>query len=843
MTPLRHLFSACSWPHLRRRKLRGLLTVISITLAVGLFVSMRVSEHSLLASFQRSTEILSGTADVTVTHGLGIERAALARIETLPQVRAAPVIQESVLAPEINERILILGIDFTRDAKLRDYKVELTTRRPMRVLLPRRIIIGRAFAERHHLDAGDEVKLQTSQGIQEFEIVGLLDDADDLSELAMPIAVMFVHRAQSAFGRGDRYDRIEVALRGTPLEELRATLGPDYLIEPVRKTNPALAYQLQQFRILLHVVTWLALLTSLFLIYNSLYLSVVERKHDLGVFRAVGASRGQIVGLIVVEALVFGIVGTLCGLGLGIVGAQWLLVAMSQFANLLIQIVNVRQLSIPSDIFAWSALIGCGAALLGAGLPAWLAAKVEPLEALSPGATPDAAVLYPRWPALAGSACLLAAFALGLFANVTTSFGISSLLLGCCGMALVVPRILLGLGRRLRARADSRWTVTQQLALDNIACFPARAGLTVVAFAASLAIVIAISGCMRGLEQQVTTWLRYVMADDLTVQLHDPMMGAYSTMSFPAEAMEVLQQDRRVTRMTGIRTVFLPYRDDWLLLTCYDVHADRSLRPLVTAGSSNPSAWQAALRQGEVFVSSNFALLQSWRVGDKIELTTPQGPRAFPIAGIVEDYMWPRGTVFMDRAVYRQLWHDDNLNYLQLAITAEAPLTQVQVELETALRKQHQLFVFRTAEVFDYGTKLLREWFRLADSQIVLALMIGGIGVANTVLISLVTRTRQIGLLAAIGATPAQIYRALAWEAVTLGVLSSLFGIALGLWTLWGPVVGIVEAESGFGLIRIVPWHAIGAVLGGGVVMGILASILPILAARRMNLVAAIGYE
>lgn len=836
-------FRALSWPHLRRCLPRALLTVASIALAVALFVSMRVSEHSLVASYRRSTEILAGAADVTVTHGRGVGRDTLERIAALPGVRATPVVQETVMAPRLGTRMLVLGVDFSRDTGLRDRLVGVTGRRRLEILRPRRLILGLSFARRHGLDAGDHLELQTSAGLQDFTIVGLLDDREGLGELALPVAAMFVHRAQSAFGRGDRYDRIDVALHGTSVERLQAVLGADHLVEPAQKTPPALAYQLQQFRILLHVVTWLALATALFLTANSLHLSVVERRHDLGVLLAVGASRAQIVGLILGEALALGLVGTAAGLALGIGGAAWLLDAAGRFANLLVHVVNVRQLRIPADVFPWAVAIGCGAAALGAGFPAWLAARLEPLEALARNAAPDAAAACPRGPSRLGVACVAAAILLGCAAGSSATCGVAALLLGCCGTALVVPRLLAGVGGRLRPRAADRWSVTRHLALDAVAGAPARAGLTVVAFASSLALVIAVAGCLRGLDRQITRWMDYVVADDLMVQLHDPALGAYGTLSFPEDAVAALRDDPRVSRLTGARTVFLPFRGDWLLLTCYDVQGTRPPRPLLGRDATDSPAWDAALRDGQVLVSGNFARLQGVRVGDDVPLVTPDGARPFRVAGIVEDYMWPRGTVFMDRAVYRRLWRDDTVNYVQVAVAPGASPEEVRADVEPELRERHQLFVFRAAEVVDYGTRLLHEWFRLADAQVLLPLVIGGIGVANTVLISLVTRTRQLGLLAAVGATPGRICRALAWEAAALGAASSLLGIALGLWILWGPVVGIVAAETGFDLERVVPWTALAEVLVGGVATGLLASLLPIAAARRLDLVAAIGYE
>lgn len=836
------LFRACSWPHLKRRWLRSLLALVSVTLAVVLFVSLRTLENSLLVSFEKSTQILSGSADVCITHGIGIEADALQRIEQIEGLQAAPVIERTVTSPDLDERLVIVGIDFARDAKLRGYSLE---RRGglsrSALLLPRRLIVSRDFARSRGLKPNQTLRLPTASGTQQFRIAGFFPKEAEIGRMSLPVMVLNIRSAQYCFLRRGRYDRIDVRLDGATVDEIRDQLGPEYLIQPLFKTNPVLSYQLQQFELLLNPITVLALLTAIFLIHNSMYLSVVERLHELSVLRAVGADRAQILLLILGESAILGAIAAGLGVGLGILASQLLLDRTAASASLLMQIVDVSKVAVPPDAWILGAIVGVLAAVVGAAAPALLAFRVQPAQALLQFQPTERRRLRPDVQLMIAAAAFVLASVSGRFFLVDRRSALFGLVLGFSSAAFAMPALVIATSRLLSSAAARLLRVEGHLALDNLISFPSRTSLTVVAFSTSLSIVVSVSGCLVTLEHQVMRFLTRVTPYDLILQTQDPTLGVTTSLTFPQAVKDEIAGLPEVSDVCGLRNVLLPYRDDWLMLAAYDMPC---LAQVIEGGDSGDRpALEAQLKAGGVAVSSNFAHFQRLSVGDAVELATPQGPKSFPILRIIEDYAWPRGTLLLDRELYRRLWSDDTLTYLHVAARPDVSTDELREEVLDRLRGRYQVAAFSSEEVRQSVAKMLRQWFRLADAQIIVAQVVGAMGIASTVLISLMSRRRQVALLVAIGASSGQIYASLAWEAAILGVLSALTGIALGLWQLWLPARWVIEAETGYHLAPVVPWDALLTVCVLGVLISLLASLVPIGYARRTDLVAALAYE
>lgn len=842
MKAIAELFRVCSWPHLKRHWLRWLLVLVSVMLAVVLFVSLRTLENSLLASFEKSTQILSGGADVCVTHGVDIEADALQRIEQIDGVVAAPVIEWTVTSPDLDERIMVVGIDFIRDAKLRGYSLERGGGlRRMAFLLPRRLIVSREFARKHHLRLNQTLRLQTAHGVQTFTIVGYFPQQAEIGHMSLPVMALNIRTAQYCFlGRG-RYDRIDVRLDGATLEDLQKQLDADYRVQPLLQTNPVLSYQLQQFELLLNPITVLALLTAIFLIHNTLHLSVVERLGELAVLRAVGADRVQILLLIVGESLVVGAVAAALGVGLGIAASQYLLNHTAASASLLMQVVDVRELTVPTDALVLGALVGVLMAAVGAAVPAWLAFRVPPGEALSRFQPTQRPRLRLGLQLLVAAAVFMMASGSGRFFLVDRRSATFGLVLGYASAALAMPALVSGGSRLLSAIAARLLRIEGLLALDNIVSFPARTSLTVAAFSTSLSIVVAISGCLLSLERQISRFVERVTPYDLVLQTEDPTLGVSMSLTFPQAVKEEIARLPEVRAAQGVRNVLVPYHGEWVMLAAFDMPVLGQVIEGCEAGDL--SSLLAKLERGGVAVSSSFAHFQDLGVGDTVELETPAGLRSFPILRVVEDYAWPRGTVLLDRDIYRRLWSNDTLNYLHVASRPGVSVDKLRRAVEKRLQGSYQVSVYPTAELRRNVSAMLGQWFRVADAQIIVAQVVGAMGIANTVLISLLSRRRQVALLVAIGASSWQICAALAWEATILGVWSALAGILLGLWQIWLPTRWVIEAETGYHMSPLVPWGALLSVCVLGVCIALLASLVPITFARRTDLKAALAYE
>jgi len=810
---------------------------MSIALAVALTISIRVSEASIVQAFEGTAKALAGKADLVVTRGTGIELAAVPKIEQVGRLRAAPVIQDTTIAMEWNEPMIVFGIDFARDAKLRGYRMRDSDRIDPALLLldPNAVLIPKSFAERHGLRLGSTLRLDTRKGTVPFRIAGILDDTGPAQVMGGRLTVMGVKTAARHFGRGDRCDRIDVALEGATAEELRRTLGPEYRVEPTIKSSPTLEYLISQQRTVLLGITVIAALVGAFIVYNSASLSVVERVKDIGILRALGARRREVVGAFLIEAALLGTVGAVAGIALGSSLARYFISQAVNQMNILVHLVEVKTVVVPIDAVLLGLAVGVLTAIAGALAPALEASRVPPMAAIRAAAYGRGLGRGFRRNFFLGAGLLGASAAWSLLPGTVPI--VVALAQSFFGIALALPQVLLWSTTLLRWTARRFLPIEGTLAVDTIVKFPARSALTVLAFAASLSMIVAIAGTSHSLKSALNRWFDQVFPFDLTIMRSDLTSGAYSSATFPEEVLAEMEADPRVERAYGVRAALHPYRRSTIMLLALDL---KTFAAAQSARGIDPGILARAGDRG-VVLSKNFVALHG--AGSNVELETPDGIRSFPVVGVVEDYSWPNGVVLLDRALYRESWKDSTLSYIDLQARPGTDLELLRADLSKRLGVRTRPFVYTTREARTFSLKLVQDWFRLADAQVFLSVIIGSIGVINTLLISVLTRSRQFGLLRAVGATQGQIAKSVVFEATISGIVSGVLGCAIGLFFVRFPLSAMTLRASGYELPFAFPARAVVVALVSGVVIALLASVVPARFARRVNVIEAIGYE
>ncbi|MDP6957702.1 MAG: FtsX-like permease family protein [Planctomycetota bacterium] len=845
--PLR-LFRSFSLRHLGRRKLRFFLAGISIILAVALFVSMRITEESILNSFSGSVEALSGKADLQVTRGDGVEASALATIEKIPGLRAAPIIQATTMIPSLGARVLVLGIDFPRDARLREYDFEEQTVSfdPASLFLfPTSVVISGSFANRFDLKMGSTLDLDTPSGRQTFRIAGILSDTGAARVLGGNIVVLGIGAAQTYFGQKDRYDRIEVALEEATQSQIENALGVEYSVFPLTRTNPVLDFLLAQQRLALSAVTVVAMLIGIFIIYNTFSLSVVERVKEIGILRALGARRSEVIGALLLEAGFIGLAASGLGVLLGLFLSRFFIQQAATQINLLVYLVDVSEVTLPLDAVVFSLAVGLFTAMAGSLVPALSASRVSPMVAIRK-AVYGKGLSGKYWKGfLLGLLFFGGSVFLSTDRDSTLNLMMLSLVLAFVGLAFMLPQMILWVGSLFRFVARRTLSVEGFMAFDNVVKFPSRTALTVIAFAGSLSIVVVLWGILTSFEHSVDRWLHSIFPFDYTVQLQDLTVGAYGTGTFPESAIENVRSDPRVSEAYAVRTRFIPFRDETVMLIAFETAIfERLQKARGLPEDPGLSFWiREGVPKGEISISTNFANLHGVNPGEEITLSTPQGNQNFRISSSLVDFSWPRGVVVFDLAEYQKIWGDQRLTYIDVAAKEGGDREALRTALGEIFKGRFDVFIYDTEEIRTNSLGLVRDWFRLADAQIVIALLIGAIGVINTLLISVLTQKRQVALLRAIGATMKQIAVTLTLEALFLGVISGILGCAIGIFVVKFPIAIMMMLESGFEIPFVLPTKGVLVALGGGVIIALVSSLAPVRLTRKIDIVDAIGYE
>lgn len=831
--------------HIRRHPVGYVLSLMSIAMAVALIVSMRTTQASVLAAFRSNMEAMAGHADYRITSSKRLDSRDLAAIEQLPGVRAAPIVQASgVLMPQ-QRAMMVLGIDVLRDTKLRDHQLDqqVVVDLPTLLTANRAVIIPAAFAERYDLKVGSAIKLAGPGGLVEFTVAGILKNEGVGAINGGNIVVTDIATAQRYSGR-DGFDRIEVALDGgTTTDSLRAALGPAAIVSSTRGSDPTFDYVYSQMQTILGCVSLLACVIGLFIVYNAMSLSVVQRARHIGTLRALGARRVEVLLVFALEATLLGLVASILGAMGGRVIADHALQQAAATLTIMIDFGSPK-LVVPWDAWVLAPLMGVLAAVSGALMPARAAAMLPPVLAMKPRDVEQHLQLRTRLWLAVGVILLIAC--LVLVRHPRTNWGptVIGVMMGVFGMALVGPQLLVWCRPVLLLVARQFSSVPVNLAVDNILKFPSRTSLTVVALAGSLSIVVAVKATIGGLQDEVNRWMTDVFVFDLTAQMNDLSASPYPLGTFSGTLRDEAAADSRCTYAYGVRTLQLPFKGDEVMLIAYDGTAFHEVR--IARGLSDPQVDRAraqALRDGKVHVSRNLASIRGIKAGDRISLPTPSGAREFEVDGIQTDYSWFRGSIFMDLEVYRQIWKDQSLSYLDLRVRDGTDIEAFRADLVGRWAARDGVFVHRADKLREHGLRFLSDWFNLANLQLLLGVVVGGVGVANTLLISLLSQSRQIGLLRAIGATAGQIQRMLAVEAGLIGLLGGVLGCIGGLMTVVLLVSPMAVKATGFGLPIIIPWGSMVLAIVAALAIALGAALLPLRAVRRIDVIRAIGYE
>jgi len=393
------LLRLLSWPYLRRHLLRWTLTLTGIVLGVAVFVAMHTANRSIFASFDKTVDQIAGSTQLQVSAGeFGFDESILERVQSVPEVGVAVPVIEATVETNIAGQgsILILGVDITGDRSLRDYELqdadEAIIDDPLVFLAqPDSLMITRDFAERNKLQIDSKIPLLTIEGEKQFTVRGIMSSAGMTKAFGGNLAVMDVYAAQQVLGRGRRFDRIDIRAReGVTVEECRRTvsaaLGSSLDVNTPSARGRQFEALLQSYSKAMTISSLFALIVGMFIIYNSFAVAVTHRRAEIGVLRALGATRREIQRLFFLESIAAGALGSVVGAAAGLAMASVVTAYMSAILEQAAGFSQrVTELTVDPKLIAIGIAIGILTSIFAAWIPARSAARVDPVQALQKG--------------------------------------------------------------------------------------------------------------------------------------------------------------------------------------------------------------------------------------------------------------------------------------------------------------------------------------------------------------------------------------------------------------------------------------------------------------------------
>jgi putative ABC transport system permease protein len=855
--------------YLRQKWDRALLVSLSIALGVATLVSARLL-NECVEQAAMDTTVPADVADLYVSNGdIGVDWAVAedVRRANIPGVRRVePFVFDRITMPEIGDRSATLfGTDLSNrtaeDARAGDkLGISFTVVNPL-ALAGKPVALSRRLYEerkRNGLSDTDPVDVRYTNKVEQFNLLAVIDVAKDspiapfadtLVAIELERAAKLVRLPGTEVGSAGRVTRVNLFLESKDaLREaqahVEAVVNNRAFVRTPEENRKSTEEVIGGIKIVLNLSSLGALVVGLFLVYNALSVTVAERRHDIGVMRSLGATRGQIARLFTVEAMILGALGAIPGIPLGIWFTDTVIAQFGVEINSVFRNGDIRRPELSPITAIVAVVAGMITALLAALIPALKAASDEPADAVrrAPAAAGGILRLIHR------SACVgLILAGLIMFAvrkelpsRTGSMFGMVGILVG---LFLAMPILVRNLALLLLPLCRHFLGVEARLAADNLIRSPARTGVVIGAMAAGVGLMFQTAGVAKSNRIPISEWLDQVLRADAYV-FRGNLASANSSLT-PMEpgVRDELRAIPGVERVVGLRFYRPEYQGTFILVIGIDA-ADyhRGVRSRLPEGLPKLDMFEKLPGRNEVVVSDNFAMKWKKKVGDEVVLPGPRGPVTLTIMGIGQDYSWSQGTVFLDRAKYTELFDDAFVDAYHVFIDPDADREATYRRVQD-YANERQMLVQDRESVNLYLGGVIDRLFLVAYMIQAIVAVVAVLGVLTALLISVLQRRRELGLLRAVGATQFQVLRSVLAEAMLMGILGCILGFALGLPLEWFLLDVVMREESGFVFEVRIPWVEAAGIGVVAIVTATIAGLLPALHAVRLRIPDAIAYE
>jgi len=840
--------------NLLSHKIRLALTALSVVLGVAFVAGTFIFTDTINKSIDKLFDTIA--SDVTVTRQSefsadvasgSVPDSLVQTVQDVPGVENAygSVFVENVklINPETNKVIGAqggppsFGASWPDPNQTQSGSIRIVEGNPPRG--PDQIVIDKSTADRAKLHVGDPVDVQTPGPRVSTTITGFFayEDSDGLGSTTI---VFDTPTAQQLLLEPGQFTSIEVtAGPGVTNEELtqrvQAAIPSEYVAKTAQQTSDEIRSDIDSFlgifRTILLVFASIALFVGIFIILNTFSMLVAQRTRELALLRAVGASRRQITRSVLVEALVVGIVGSTFGLLLGFglaAGLRALMQAIGADFGSQAFVLEPRTIVV-------SYVIGTLVTLLAAYLPARRAAKIPPMAALRDDVAMPAAGLRRRL-IIGAPLTLLGAIAMGVglagLGDATLPLigvGVAGLMIG---IIVLTPLISRPVVRVLGKPFTKTHGAVGRLARGNAMRNPRRTAVTAAALMIGLSLVAALSVVGNSLKASVDKLFDNSVTAEY--QVMDSVGG-----SFTPEIGDALATVPGVQLVTRLQWVPVKLDD-----TAVGGTVDPGLGGITPSGLGTAlpitmiSGSAESLAGGQLLVNESTATDRQLAVGDRVKLTVPAGSETVQVGGIFKDDE-VLGRLLLDSSVVKRLNEDDRDNLLLLN-TGGNTSPALREQLDAAMQPYPVVQLQDKAEAKAANRSQINQLLAILNALLGLAVIIAAIGIINTLVLSVYERTREIGLLRAVGLGRRQLRSMIRIESVVIAVFGALMGIVLGV----GFGVAIQQAvdEEVFDVLSI-PWGQLVIFVVVAAVIGVVAALWPARRAAKLDVMNAITTE
>ncbi len=776
--------------YLLRHPLQILFAVVGVALGVAVVVAIDLANSSADRAFRLSAEAVSGRAShQIIASSAGLPETVYQQLRLAGKWRAsAPIVEGFAAVPgQPGLTLRILGIDPFAEGPFRTYSPGIGRGSDFSRLLsePGAGLMTAATARKLGVKNGAELPLLIAGEERSVTFIGLLEPRDQVGSRALEnLLLVDIATAQELLGKLGRLSRIDLILPEgdagrRSLQQLQQFLPAGAEVITADRRGQSMAQMTRAFQLNLTALSLLALMVGMFLIYNTMTFSVLQRRPLLGALRTLGVTRGEIFRLVLVEAVLIGLLGTLLGLMLGILLANGLLALVTRTINDLYFVLNVRSLALTPLSLGKGVLLGLGATVAAAFVPALEAARTAPRSVLSRSTIEGRQRRLLPWAVGSGCGLMLISCA-GLMIpskSIPASFILMFMLI--TGYALVTPGTAVWLLRRLQPLLKRSFGMLGKMAARNLVAGLSRTGVATAALVIAVAATIGVGLMIGSFRVTVESWLHSYLQADIYVTTESDGFGPGRT-PLKKELLERFQEIPGIERITRARHLKLESQDGISELFVAEI-PPASFAGYWFAEGDRQQIYQAFSSAEAVIVSEPYAYRRNLQRGDLLTLRTDQGEKQFRIAGVFTDYGSDQGRITMRRQLYEKYWQEPQTDALGIYLSDSAASADLVQQLSRAAADIQQLVIYSNQDLREASLATFDRTFAVTSVLRLLAVLVAFVGILNALMAMQIERSRELAILRAGGLTPQQLWTLVTGETGLIGLLAGLLAVPLGI--------------------------------------------------------------
>jgi putative ABC transport system permease protein len=857
---LRTMLSQVNLRHALDHRLRTALTVAGIAAGVTLAVSISLINATLASGVRSAGRELAGAAEIEVAGAdrTGLDEDAVALVDNVDGVEhTVPVLRgfSRVRGQEKSARLMIVGVTPEFASLFPEGLGELGE-----VELEGGFGTGRGLIlseeSRHLVDAqiGDTVEIETPEGFSNIEVTGVISSGVLTGFNGGEVGTMLLPAAQRTFAREGRVDSIFVVARADASldeteERIDRALGGGAIVGPPGARSGGFSEALDGINALTASAGTVALFVAAFIVYNTMSMSLAERRREISMMLALGATRGHVFTTFLGEALVLGAIASGLGVLLGI-GSASLFVGPALDSLRVFDINASGSLVVPAGALVVGGLSGLAVALIGALIPARRVHRLAPIESLRPQAAYE-------WGREGSKRRNMVRNAVGLLLLAGATFVLAinpadvedlgwltnlGLALGLTGATLLLPTLVPAGIDVIRPLIRRAFGAPGHVAMHALRNNPGRTTVTAGALVFTLGIAVGLASALASFESQ---WNRsslkwfgapiYVDAGSYnTVSSDQPMPAGTARIFEQVEGVEAALPERyRVVNIDGRQTVM------YVIPLKQGLESEASLSP---PGREYRAELAESLLNGGIVISRYMAERNGLAVGDRVTIPTPSGERSFMVGDVVPD-LNTLDSLYLDGETFVELWKDGSVDRFGVTLEPRASQDEVMSELRHVIETRAlEARVLTRRESVGVVFDSIESLFSVARGIQAAALFVAALAIANTMLIAIFERRWELGLQRAIGMGRAQMTRSLLVEAGAIGVVGGLGATLLGLGLGVMMVKGMGSAYA-FDVPFRPSWVLVALALTVGTAIAAVAGLYPSRTAVRVPIIESLRYE